>query len=297
MIKPPKLVPGATIAVVAPAGPIAPSQLTPGISALRSLGYTVILGEHIYKANNYLAGEDEERLYDLNWAIRDSNIQAIFCARGGYGSMRLLSSIDYKAFSGSPKIFVGFSDITALLHAIYYNCSVVSFHGPMVKNFRGPDDGNLKRLLEILTGGPRWEMDLEGARVLRPGAAEGVILGGNLSILASLSATAYLPDLKGAILFIEDTAEPPYRIDRMLLSLKFRGCLDNVRAIVAGEFYSCGNPADIDNVLLELTKDLDVPIVSGAPFGHGRKNFTFPIGVSAELDAEKLIVRGDCPVR
>ena len=282
---------------MAPAGPIDPPQITPGISALNSLGLAVNLGEHVYETKDYLAGEDKERLYDLNRAIQDTNIHAIICARGGYGSMRLLSSVDYEAFSRSPKIFVGFSDITALLHALYHKCSVVTFHGPMVKNFRGQDDENLKNLLAILTGAAKWKMDLSRARVLRAGIAEGVILGGNLSILASLAGTTYLPDLRGAILFIEDTEEPLYRIDRMLVSLKLRGFLDEVRAIVAGEFHSCGNPADIDAVLLELTEGLDMPLVSGAPFGHGEENFPFPIGMPAVLDTKELIVQSECAVR
>jgi len=288
---------GATVAVVAPAGPIDSHQISPGISALRSLGYKVLIGEHVYSNKEYLAGEDSERLNDLNAAIRNSDVQAIFCARGGYGSMRLLDAVDYESFLDKPKIFVGFSDITALLHALYYRCGVVTFHGPMVKNFKDPEDSNLKALLQIITGANQWSMSLEHARVLRPGKAEGVILGGNLSIISSLIGTPYLPDLRSAILFLEDTDEPLYRIDRMLTSLKLRGRLREVTAIVAGEFHSCGTNEEVDALLLELTEDLNVPIVSGAPFGHGKRNLPFPIGLPAVLDTEDLVIHTfDSPV-
>lgn len=297
MIKPPKLMPGATIAVVAPGGSIDPVQLTRGISALESLGYKVIVGEHVYKAKGYLAGQDSERLNDLNQAIQDREVQAIFCARGGYGSMRLLQGVDYKAFASRAKIFVGFSDITALLHAFYHRSKVITFHGPVLKNFQDPDDPNLKALVQIITGEAQWRMELDQARVLRPGKVEGKVLGGNLSMITSLVGTPYFPSLEGCILFIEDTNEPLYRIDRMLMSLRFKGSLAKVNGIMAGEFHSCGNNNEVDSLLLELTRDLNIPIISGAPFGHGKRNLPFPIGMPAVLDTERMIVRSECPVR
>lgn len=278
--------PGATIAVVAPAGPVDPSELDPGIEALKSLGYKVVPGEHIYEKKGYLAGDDTQRLKDLNWAISDSAVDAVICARGGYGCMRLLPLVDYKSFSRTPKVFTGFSDVTALLHALYSKCGVITFHGPMVKNFRFKDDANLNALLQTITSSAPWQMRFTGARVLQGGSAHGVIIGGNLSIVASLFGTPYFPESQDFILFLEDTDEPLYRIDRMLTSLKLRGCLEGARGIIAGKFHSSGTEDEVDQVLIDTLGDLGIPIISGAPFGHGELNLSFPIGLRVTLDTD-----------
>jgi len=290
LIKPPKLAPGATIAVIAPSGPVHRNLIQSGSTALQSLGYKVVLGKYVYNNTGYLAGKDSERLKDLNQAIEDPAVGAIFCARGGYGAMRLLSGLNYGSFSSNPKPFVGFSDTTALVHALYFNSRVITFHGPMVEKFRHPDDPNLQGLIALLSGESQWAINLDGSRVLRPGRAEGVILGGNLSMIAALVGTPYMPDLEGSILFLEDIGEPVYRIDRMLMSLKLRGSLARLKAIVAGEFHSCGNSDEVDMLLMEITRDLDIPVISGAPFGHGRTNLPFPIGIQAVLDTNRQVL-------
>lgn len=289
--------PGATIAVVAPAGPVDPSALRPGIRALESLGYEVVLGGHIYEKKAYLAGKDSQRVKDLNEAIRDPEVDAIICARGGYGSMRLLEGVEYDTFLRRPKIIVGFSDITALLHALYQKCGVITFHGPMVGNVKERDDANFLALIKIISANEPWEMTLEGAKVLRTGSAHGRIIGGNLSIITSLIGSPYFPEVKDCLLFLEDTNEPLYRIDRMLTSLRLKGVFAGVNAVVAGEFHSCCEEQGLCELVMEVVGDLEIPVVLGAPFGHGANNFPFPIGSQAVLDTEGFSIRSlDSPV-
>jgi len=282
---------------VAPAGPVDPSELSLGIEALKSLGYEVVLGRHVYEKKAYLAGADSHRIKDLNDAIRDPDVEAVFCARGGYGTMRLLPGVEYEAFSRAPKIIVGFSDVTALLHALYQECGVTTFHGPMVRNFRSREDRNLAALMKMITTNEPWQMRLDEAKILRPGSAEGIIMGGNLSMIASLIGSSYFPQVKDCLLFLEDTDEPLYRIDRMLTSLRLRGVFEGVSAVVAGEFRSCGKEEGLYELLMGVTEALNIPVILGAPFGHGNQNFPFPIGVQAVLDTQELAIRSiDSPV-
>lgn len=290
ILKPPALRPGDTLAVIAPAGPVRPSEIQPGMDLLRACGFEVISGEHLCDEQDYLAGRDADRLADLHAVLRDKEVKAVFCARGGYGTHRLLEKIDFRLFRRHPKILVGYSDITALHLAVLKRTGLVTFHGPMVKDLLGNGQKNFQCLLDLISRGRTPSVDLRHARVLRRGRAEGPLVGGNLSLITHLLGTRFMPDLKGTILLVEETGEALYRIDRMLTHLRLSGRLKGVSALVAGRFEECGEPVRIDELLLQAVADLNIPVLSGLPFGHGEENMALPLGLPAALDTGRLVL-------
>ncbi|MBN2126288.1 MAG: LD-carboxypeptidase [Deltaproteobacteria bacterium] len=283
-----RLRPGDRIGIIAPAGPVDASEMAPGIALLESQGYEVVPSDHLYDRQGYLAGEDAARLHDLHAMFRDGAVRAILCARGGYGSMRLLEKIDFDLIGRNPRIFVGYSDITALLWAMHARTRLVTVHGPMVRELLRDEGRNLEYLLDLLSSERPPRLDLSGATVLRRGHAVGPLFGGNLSLICHLLGTPFLPSLQGALLFIEDRGEPPYRVDRMLTHLRLGGVLEGLAGVVAGSFDDCGEPSELDGVLAEVLSGLDIPVVSGLPVGHAARNVPLPIGIPAELDTEAM---------
>jgi muramoyltetrapeptide carboxypeptidase len=288
-LKPPALKPGDTLAVIAPAGPVKPSEILPGLNLLKASGFEVVPGEHLFDQQGYLAGRDADRLADFHASLRDKEVKAVFCARGGYGTHRLLEKIDFRLLRRHPKILVGYSDITALHLAVRKRTGLVTFHGPMVKDLLRKGRNNLQSLLDLISRGRTPSVDLRRARVLRQGRAKGPLVGGNLSLITHLLGTRFMPDLKGAILLVEDTGEPLYRIDRMLAHLRLSGRLKGVSALLAGRFEECGEPDRIDELLLHAVADSDIPVMSGLPFGHGEENTALPMGLPSLLDTRKLV--------
>jgi muramoyltetrapeptide carboxypeptidase len=288
IFKPAPLKPGDAVAVIAPAGPVDPAEIQPGIELLLASGYEVITGEHLYDRRDYLAGPDEDRLADLHAVLRNPQVKAVLCARGGYGVHRLLDRIDFTLFRKHPKILVGYSDITALHLAVHRKTGLVTFHGPMVKDLLKNERRNFQTLLGVIARARTLSLDLPGAKVLRPGRAVGRLLGGNLSMITHLLGTGFMPDLKGAMLLVEDTGEVLYRIDRMLTHLRLSGRLKGISALVAGEFGECGDPDRIDELILDAVRDTNIPVLSRLPFGHGEANMTLPIGLPGVLDTRKL---------
>jgi muramoyltetrapeptide carboxypeptidase len=291
MIKPPRLEPGDTVSVIAPAGPVDPAEVLPGIDRLQSLGFKVLTAKHLYERKEYLAGDDKARLEDLHSAFRNRDVKAIFCARGGYGAMRLLPKIRFQAIRANPKILVGYSDITSLLFSIYRKTGLVTFHGPTVREFSRNHGGNLEALVHLLSTDRPCSFSLEESAVLREGKAEGRLVGGNLTLMCHLVGTRHMPDLRGAILFLEDRGEPPYRIDRMLTHLRLCGFFKNVAAIIAGQFEDCGEKARIEELLLDSAAGLGIAVVNGFPIGHGDRNMTLPVGLPAVLDTASRTLR------
>jgi muramoyltetrapeptide carboxypeptidase len=220
--------------------------------------------------------------------FQNENVKAIFCARGGYGTLRLLDRIDYELIRKNPKIIVGYSDITALLWAIYKKTGLITFHGPVVKELSKNKNSNLESFFALVSSGELLELHLRGGMVLIPGKAEGTLLGGNLTLICHLIGTPFMPSLKGAILFIEEKGEPPYRIDRMLTHLRLSGLLEGLAGLVAGEFVDCGNHSSITRLLMETLADLNFPVVTGLGVGHGLVNITLPLGLTALLDTEQM---------
>ena len=281
---------GSRVALVAPSG-ILPdrAQVELAIENARSLGWIPVLGENVSELHGYLAGTDEQRAADLNKALRDETIDAIWCVRGGYGAMRLLRDIDFPALKANPRPLIGFSDITALHAAIHSECGIVSFHGPTARGeLTEFSRDSLLRAVEAQVD-PCGEAP--SARVLRPGKARGRLAGGNLALIASLMGTPWSVDFDGAILIIEDIDEAVYRVDRMMRQLLLAGALGKCAAIVAGDFRppagetSEGNRS-VDEVIAEAAEEAGIPCLAGAPFGHIDDQWTIPLGALAELDTE-----------
>jgi muramoyltetrapeptide carboxypeptidase len=302
LVRPPKLVPGSRVALIAPAGPLLErDDLTRAEALCRALGYDPVLGKSAYAHHGYLAGTDDERLEDLNSALADPAIHAVWCIRGGYGSIRLLDRVDYRAMSRHPKIVVGFSDITALLNAITKVTGVVTFHGPVA---RAAMPVFSRRHFELVLAAstvagrlgrlpvPVGELVPPENRIvtLRAGLAEGPLLGGNLTLLQCLIGTPYFPDLAGAILFLEDVGEDLYRVDRMLSHLRLVGALQQLSGMIIGRFTDLKRSTDdgalgFDEVLAHYFDPLGIPAAYGFPIGHIDDQWTLPLGVKARLDA------------
>jgi muramoyltetrapeptide carboxypeptidase len=287
---------GDTIGIIAPAGPVSKSEILSTIETLEDRGYQIFHSPNLYQRENYLAGSDVTRVSDLHMMFRDNNIKAILCARGGYGTPRIIEKIDYDLIRKNPKIFIGFSDITAILLAIYNETELVTFHGPMAKGLVANGERNLDNLLKVLSSEGPIELSLANGISLKEGKAKGRLFGGNLSLISSLVGTRFLPPLDGEILFIEERGEPLYRIDRMLTHLRLSGLLGGLAGLIVGEFKDCDDTTAIDRLLKDRTADLEFPVLSGLPVGHGIENITLPIGLRVEIDTESMMIHIPNPV-
>lgn len=282
--------PGDEIGIISPAGPVKEEDLRKGREMLESAGFRVRMAGNVYHRLGYLAGEDNLRLQDLLTMLRTPRIKAIINTRGGYGSLRLLDKIAYDEIKREPKIIVGFSDITALLLAVHAKTGVVTFHGPVLKQLGSGDPQNLNNLLQVLGSDQPLRWNLADGKALSAGKVQGPLLGGNLSLICHLLGTPYMPPLEGAILFIEETKEPLFRIDRMLTHLKLSGSLAKLSGMVIGQMEGCGDKGAVEQQLLDMAGELNIALATGLNVGHGGKNLTVPLGVTAELDTEKMIL-------
>ena len=296
IIKPPRLSKGDRIGIISPAGPVSASDLQPGLDMLESAGFRVHLAPHVYDKNDYLAGEDDARLEDLHAMLQDPETKAVFCTRGGYGSLRLLDKIRYDLIKKAQKIIVGYSDITALLMAIHKKTGLITFHGPMVRGLAHDENRNWKSLLRLLSSHDPMKIVLDDCSVLMPGKATGPLIGGNLSLICHLLGTPFLPSFDGCILFIEDRGEALYRLDRMLTHLALTGKLKGLAGLIAGRFEECGDNANVNILLTRLATRLGIPLVAGFPIGHGERNLALPLGQTAVLNTEimTLTIEGPC---
>ena len=295
--KPPALKKGDLIGVVAPAGVVKTEDLGNGVRRLEELGFRVALGRALYQSARYLAGRDEERAADLAEMFANPEVKAVVAARGGYGTSRIIPLLDAKALARSPKIFVGSSDLTLLLHFLRSACRLVTFHGPMVSpnfgKYSSPTtNGEFIRILGATT--PPGPIDVTGVKVLKGGSGEGVLTGGCLSLVCQTIGTPYEIQTDDAILFLEDINEPPYRIDRMLTYLKQVGKFDGVRAVVFGLMPDCHpSPQELytlEDVIRDVLADLPCPILYDFPSGHGGTNVTLPFGVRAAVEGSTLSI-------
>jgi muramoyltetrapeptide carboxypeptidase len=290
MIRPPRLRPGDRVAVVAPSGPVPRERFEAGARILAGR-YQLVHDERVFHRSGFLAGEDPARLAELSAALGDPSIKAVFCARGGYGLMRLLRELDSARFLHAPKPIVGFSDLTAL-HAWTSRLGVTSIHGPVLTQLGDlpPEDAaSLIALLETSEPPPA----VTGLAVLREGSARGILRGGNLEVLSRLIGTPWQVSLDGAIWLIEEVAERPYRIDRILTHLELAGALVGLSGVVVGTLERCHETGPhpsptAEEVLVERLGRLGVPILAGAPVGHGARNHPLPLGVHVELGAGSL---------
>jgi len=301
-VRPPRLARGSRVALVAPAGPLLDRDDLQRAEALcRALDYVPVMGSHAGGRHGYLAGTDDDRLADLNGAIGDPTVDAIWCIRGGYGMTRILDRVDFEPLRDRPKIMLGYSDITALLLAAVRHADLVTFHGPTA---RAPlpafSRWHFERVLATAEAAGRLGRLPDPAGVLVPkenrilairsGIAEGPLMGGNLSLLQCLVGTAHLPDLDGAILFLEDVGEDLYRVDRMLAHLRAAGVLARLAGVAVGRFtelkrHMSDGAFGFDEVLATYFEPLGVPVAFGFPIGHIDDQWTLPLGVRARLDA------------
>ncbi len=295
LIKPPALKRGDKIGILAPASSFNRAGFEAGCERLRQMGYKPVYSETIFDRDLYFAGSTERRARELEEMLGRSDIAALICARGGYGSNYLLERVDFQKFADHPKILLGCSDITTLLTAITDRTGLVTFHGPMVaRDIAAPDGMDVASWTNGLTGGASWNVATDGVEVLRSGHAQGRLYGGCLSMLVASLGTDFEIQTDNALLFLEDIGEKPYRIDRMLMQLRLAGKLERVRGIIFGEMLGCAAPAEqgytLQQVIMRVLKDFKGPIVYGLKSGHVTSgNITLPIGVQAELAAEGSI--------
>ena len=283
------IAPGARIAVAAPAGGVDPLCLEAGVQSLRKLGFESVLGEGVTDRLGYLAGTDERRAAELTGFVEDPEIAAIVCARGGYGSVRILDRLDPAVFRRARKPLVGYSDITTLLLWQQRRAGLMGIHGPMLERAEGIPSEAGRALVRALTG-TGAPVRLEG-RSLLSGWAEGRLTGGSLTLVTASLGTPWEVDTRGAILMLEEVSEPPYRIDRQLQQLRAAGKLDGLVGVGLGEMVNCGDDRypepDLESILKEILGPLGVPVVCQLPFGHGASNFCWPVGGRAALDGDR----------
>jgi muramoyltetrapeptide carboxypeptidase len=306
--KPPRLRQGDVVGLVEPAYFTADAfDLEQVMATIRAMGLVPRPAPHLLSRYGYLAGRDEERAADLTAMFADREVKAIFCVRGGWGCARILPHLDWDRIRANPKLLVGFSDITALHLALAARTDCPSIHGPTASSAWGRLSWDSFRRLAFDAETPTWRnppsmedrlAQRSGVRTFRPGRASGPLLGGNLTVLSSLVGTPYIPSFEGAILFIEDTDEAQYRIDRMLTQLSLAGILGRVAGVVFGQCTDCvaKNSSSIggftlSEVLDQHLRPLGVPAFQGAMFGHVADQFSIPVGIRAEIDAADGTIR------
>lgn len=296
LLRPSRLRPGDLVAVVSPAGPTRPDRLEPGVAVLESWGLRVRVEPAAETREDWLAGDDAHRAAALTRAWADADVAAVWTSRGGFGTQRMLDHLDWDALARStPKLLVGFSDVTALHQAVATRWGLATVHGPGVA---GLGDGTPEAVAQVralvMDGGP---LTLAGTPVPGPAttamtaapaatSAEGTVTGGNLTVLASSAGTPHVRPAAHGIALLEDVGEAPYRLDRHVTQLLRSGWFDDVRAVAMGDFTGCGEPGEAETLLQNRLAPLGVPMVTGLPFGHVPGNRALPLGVHARLDAQ-----------
>lgn len=299
-IKPKKLQKGDLIGLISPASSVDdPLKIEKGVNYLESQGYKVILGKNVGKYNGYLAGHDEERLHDLHSMFENKNVRAIFCLRGGYGASRLLDKIDYKIIKNHPKIFVGYSDISALHLSIFYKTGLITFAGPMagVDFYEDVSSFTAEMFWKLLTSSKKFgkieNPGDENILTLNNGSASGKLVGGNLSVITGLIGTIYFPDLKDKILFIEEIGELPYKIDRMFNHFRLSNMFKGLKGVIIGSFQDCQEPdpekrtLTLGEVISDYFSKMKLPVVYNFRHGHLKDNITVPVGANVKLNASR----------
>lgn len=305
VVKPKKLNKGDIIGIISPASsPDESVRIEQGVRYLEKLGYKVKVGKNVGKTHGYLAGSDDERLEDFHSMFKDKDVKAIFCVRGGYGAFRLLDKIDYKLIKQNPKIFAGYSEITALQNAIFTKTGLVTFAGPMVAVdfWNEVNPYTTEYFWEVLTNNKkigRIELPEEytnGLPNLNKGIALGRIIGGNLAVFTALLGTEYFPPMKDKILMIEDINEKPYKIDRLLNQLRLAKIFKQIKGVILGRFVECYEPdpntktLSLGEVIEHYIGSLKIPILYTFPHGHIKELVTIPFGISVKMNATKGFV-------
>ena len=299
-IKPHRLQQGDTVAITSPAGAVwDEKQLIIFENILQTIGFKVILGKTLYQKFGYFSGTDEFRANELTSFFENTDIKGIFCMKGGWGCARILDKLNFDIIKNNPKLLIGFSDITTLLNGIYKKTGLVTFHGPVGNS--GWNDFTTTAFKKIIMENNTAEISLTAGekdswQCITKGIAQGELIGGNLTVLSGIIGSSYIPDFKGKILFLEEAKEEPYSIDRMLTQLKLCGALDKINGFIFGKCNKCDaedpqKAFTFMEVLEQHIKPLGIPAISGASFGHTENKLTIPIGIMAELNTEKGILK------
>ncbi|MCL7428334.1 LD-carboxypeptidase [Streptomyces sp. YS415] len=292
LLRPPRLAPGARVAVVATSGPVPEERLQAGLDVLRGWDLDPVVAPHVLDRHpqfGYLAGTDADRAADLQDAWCDPSVDAVLCARGGYGVQRMTGLLDWEAMrAAGPKVFVGFSDVTALHEAFARRLGIVTLHGPMAAGIDFVKSARAQEHLRATLFAPETVRRIaSGGRALVPGRARGVTLGGCLSLLAAeLGTPDARPSARGGLLCLEDVGEETYRIDRYLTQLLRAGWLDGVGGLLLGSWDQCDPYDRLHPLLVDRLGGLGVPVVEEFGFGHCADALTVPFGAMAELDAD-----------
>lgn len=292
MQRPPFLRPGDRVSILSTARKVSKEEMGPAVRILQEWGLVVQEAPHLYSEDHQFAGSVEERLKDLQEALDDPGIKAIFCARGGYGTVQLIDRVDFRTFEKQPKWIIGFSDITVLHCHIQRHYGVPTLHAPMPVNFKDLDEHALNTLHKALFSGMD-SVEFEGKEEFdRPGTAEGILIGGNLSILYSLTGTDSIFEPQGKILFIEDLDEYLYHVDRMMQNLRKAGILDRINGLLVGGLSDMNDNRipygkNAEEIVRENMEEYDIPVAFGFPAGHIKMNLPLYFGVQAKLRVEK----------
>ncbi|MBX3426112.1 MAG: LD-carboxypeptidase [Pirellulales bacterium] len=305
---PPALRSGDTIGVFAPAGVVPRERLERALARISARGFRVKTYGDLFRERGYLAGDDDARAAELNAALADPETTAVMPARGGYGCARLVDRLDYAAVRRRPKLVAGFSDLTAIHAALAAQTGLATLHSPNLVDGWGGEEpptewveesfwqaaGLVSGVFGELTAPP--PQAAAGLATLRSGVAEGPLIGGNAAVFAGLTGSPYMPDFAGAILFLEDVGERPYRLDRMLAQMRLAGLLDKLAGVLLGQFTDCDEAPDNPSLALSEVWDdyfgsLGVPVLAGYPTGHVRDNATLPLGTSVRIDATNQTVQ------
>ena len=296
-IEPKPLQKGDTIAFIAPAGSVIDKDaILRAKNYFEESGYKVLFSEHLFNQNKYMSDTDDNRLSDLHWAFSNPEIDAIICARGGYGCLRLIDKIDYSLIKNNPKIFCGYSDITILSAMFLKRANLITYSAPMCRSDFGRGGANeenmlsdftIKNFYKAVTGN---ELEFKPEKIYKIGDAEGITFGGNLASVVSLCGIDFIPD-EDFIFFAEDLNEPVYKIDRMFTQLlnidKFR---QNVKGLILGDFLDSGYPEQLDELFCDIAKNLNIPAIGGFKITHNKDKITVPYGRYAKIDGETFTV-------
>lgn len=251
------------------------------------MGFQTRTAEGIFASQGYLAGDDALRAAQLAAMWADERVDAILCARGGYGTLRILPWLNFQQMANRPLPFIGFSDICTLHQQFLFQAGLVTFHGPTVCTLAKADVQTRNAFFDILTGDAPRQIVADSPRMIASGQCQGILTGGNLTTLCHMVGTAYAPSYEGCVLFIEDRGEAPYRIDRMLVQMKMAGCFSGLAGLVLGTFNDCGTMDDIIHIIDDVCGDLNIPVLAGFAAGHTDRNMTLPFGVEVRLDTDR----------
>jgi muramoyltetrapeptide carboxypeptidase len=283
----PFLEPGDLVGVAAPCARFDRAKLYKGIECLKTLGFAVRVPERIFETHRYLAGEDATRAGVIHDLAADPHVKGIICARGGFGAMRILPYLDWDLIRAHPKLFIGFSDATALLTALMQQAGIGGIHGPNLTSLADAAPDTLAALKAAMTGS-LLPVTVPDGLCLKPGRAEGMLAGGNLATLTHLLGTGFAPDFSKGILFLEDVGEPAYKIDRMLSQMKLAGRFDDLCGVAAGSFDGCEHPAYLPEIFDDIFGEYGIPVLMGLAAGHGPVNLSLPMGRQVSLDADRM---------